>query len=267
MVRALLLTLVLALPAWGWEITIAFTTDLHATLPLFPALAPILAQADLVLDGGDAWEDLTRLTGPGEAEAAMRWMGELGYDAMVLGNHEMYLGPKLRRLIEGAPFAVVVTNLDGLPVRRWALFEVRGVRVLVLGILGEEYPWSLWREVRLSDPVESVRTALAAAPAHDTLVLVGHMDLSLAKQVATAVPECSLFVLGHNHRFLTEPIWVGAIPIVQAGHRGQAVGVAKLTEEGLASYELIRHPSPAALPALWLPAALILLLLILWPKG
>lgn len=53
------------------------------------------------------------------------------------------------------------------------------MRVLLLGVL-----WDLalvWPGWELRDPLESVREALAEAPAHD------------------------LLILGHNHRFLEEP--------------------------------------------------------------
>ncbi|MBC7092971.1 metallophosphoesterase [Candidatus Bipolaricaulota bacterium] len=266
--RAFLLIAILSLPAWGWELTVAVTTDLHASLPRLDALAPILARADLVVDAGDAWEDLSRLTGKSEALAMAQRMGKLGYDAMVLGNHEMYLGPALREVTLAAPFPVVVTNLSGaLPVRRWALLERNGLRILVLGLLWEEYPWSLWPGVQILDPAASVRAALDEAPAHDLFILLGHMELAEAKRVAAAAPECDLFVLGHNHLFLTEPIWVGRVPIVQAGHRGQAIGVVRLSDAGFGAYELIRPTSPAPLPAFWVPAALILVAFFFWPRS
>lgn len=128
MVRALFLALVLSVPAWGWEITIAFTNDLHAYATRLAALASFLAQADLVLDAGDTWEDTRRASGATEAWATLRAMADLGYDAMVLGNHETCLGPRLLgELIAAAPFPVLATNLQtDLPTRRWALFTVRG---------------------------------------------------------------------------------------------------------------------------------------------
>lgn len=255
MVRAVLLALALAFPAWGWEITIAFTNDVHAYADRLRALSPILSQADLVLDAGDTWEDTRRGTGAAEAWATVAAMNELGYDAMVLGNHETYLGPRLlKELIKAVPFPVLATNLKSdLPTRRWVLLEVRGVRILLLGVL-----WDLalvWPGWELLDPLASVRAVLAEAPAHDLFVLLAHLGLSRARALAAALPECDLIVLGHNHLFLEAPVWEGGVPIVQAGQYGQAVGLAKLTKEGLVGYELIRQRAPAALPSLWLPAA------------
>jgi len=76
-VRAVVLLLILAFPAGAWELTIAFTNDLHVALERLPGIAPILSQADLVLDAGDAWEDLYRLTGLREAlQGDMQVIGE-----------------------------------------------------------------------------------------------------------------------------------------------------------------------------------------------
>ncbi|MGB9861771.1 MAG: metallophosphoesterase, partial [Candidatus Bipolaricaulaceae bacterium] len=122
-----------AAQALAWEITVAFTTDLHAFTPRFPALEPLLAQADLILDGGDAWEDPRILSDEEAAWATMRWMAKMGYSAMVLGNHETYLGPYLLgRILSEAPFAVLATNLRGaIPLRPYVLLEVKGLRILV----------------------------------------------------------------------------------------------------------------------------------------
>jgi 5'-nucleotidase len=253
MVLAVLLVLALAFPAWSWEITVAFTNDLHAYADRLRAFASILAQADLVLDAGDTWEDTVRRTGAQEAWATLRAMAEIGYDAMVLGNHETYLEPRLlAELVAAAPFPVLATNLrSNLPTKEWALREVRGVRVLILGVL-----WDLaliWPGWELRDPLESIRQALAAAPAHDVFILLAHLDLSRIVTLAQALPGCALIISGHNHLFLAEPVWVGSVPIVQAGARGEAVGVATLTEHGLASYSLVWRPVPAAtgLPSPW----------------
>ncbi|MEW6216997.1 MAG: metallophosphoesterase [Candidatus Bipolaricaulota bacterium] len=267
MVRALLLVLLFSATAGAWEITIAFTNDVHAYSTQLATLAPLLAPADLILDAGDTWEDTYRATGADEAWATLRTMADLGYHAMVLGNHETYLGPRLLAdLVSAAPFPVLATNLQGdLPTQRWALVEVRGGRILLLGVL-----WDLalvWPGWTLLDPLESVRAALAEAPPHDAFILLGHMDFPRAQALAAALPECDLLVLGHNHRFLEEPVWVGDVPIVQAGHRGQAVGLVRLTNQGLVGYELVRTPPPAAQRSVWPVAALVFLALALWPRS
>lgn len=265
MVRALVCALILALPAGAWEITIAFTGDLHAAWERLSSFAPLLFQADLVLDAGDAWEDLHRLTGLPEALTTAQRMAELGYDAMVLGNHETYLGPPLRGMIAAAPFPVLATNLEGsLPTKGYALVEAGGLRVLILGFLWKEIPWTLWPDLRMIDPIRAARDALEKAPAHDLLIFLGHMGIERARLIARAFPECDLFVLGHDHLWLEEPVWEGGVPIVEAGHRAGAVGWVELTDRGF-SYRLVRQPEAAPLPSFWLPALLTLAAMLVSP--
>ncbi|MCD6321167.1 metallophosphoesterase [Candidatus Bipolaricaulota bacterium] len=261
------------IPAFPWELVVAFTNDLHASLPRLPALEPYLAGADLILDAGDITEDLYRFTGIPEAEAITEWMGRVGYTAAVLGNHDMYLGPTLKRIVAEANFPVVVANMWRLAgVRRWLLVEVKGLRVLILGFLGAwpdvYYPWSLWPALKLLDPIPAAREALKVAPEHDLLIFLGHMPLREARELARAFPECDLFILGHDHLFLKVPIWVGKVPIVQAGHRAQAVGIVTLGDKGF-SYRLVRipgEPKPLDRTGIIL-AAIIVALLALIPRG
>lgn len=132
--RVFVLVLILSLSAGGWELTIAFTGDLHVSLGRLSAIAPLLAEADLILDAGDTWEDLYRLTGLPQAREMARRMGELGYAAMVLGNHELYLGPALREVIATAPFPVLATNLAGdLPTLAFRAGVGNGVPIVEAG--------------------------------------------------------------------------------------------------------------------------------------
>ncbi|MCD5409062.1 metallophosphoesterase [Candidatus Bipolaricaulota bacterium] len=260
--RAFVLVLILSLSAGGWELTIAFTGDLHVSLERLSAIAPLLAEADLILDAGDTWEDLYRLTGLPQAREMARRMGELGYTAMVLGNHELYLGPALREVIAAAPFPVLATNLAGdLPSEKYLLLEVNGLRLLILGFLWEEYPWSLWPGLRMLDPIQAAREVLSQAPSHDLLVFLGHMHLSRARRIARAFPECDLFILGHDHLWLSEPVWENGVPIVEAGHRAGAVGLVTLSETSF-SYRLVRSERLAPLPSFLLPALAALAFLL-----
>lgn len=243
--------LALAVPAWAWEITVAFTTDLHAVISRFPQIAPLLRAADVILDGGDAWEDSRRVTTAAEAWATMRWMGEVGYAAMVLGNHETYLGPRLLQEILGeAPFTVLATNLRApIPTQAYTVLEVNGVRILILGVL-----WDLavvWPGWEILDPLEAIKETLAQAPEHDLFVLLGHMDTPRAAALAQELPlQCDLFVLGHGHALYGEPLWVRGVPLVQAGSHGKAVGWVRLGPEGLREYRLEPVTEPVELPTL-----------------
>ncbi len=271
MVRFLFLAVlaVSSFPVLGWELTIAFTNDLHVALENLELLEPYLLKADLVLDAGDTWEDLYRLTDFPAAEEIARWMERVGYDAKVLGNHDAYLGPSLVELIRTLDFAVLGTNIRGIPgVVPWISVQRNGLRILILGFLGPKravyFPYPLWPKARVLDPIAAAQEALGKAPEHDLLIIVAHMELADAVALALSVPECALLVLGHDHLFLEEPVWAGHVPIVQAGHRAQAVGLVTLNREGLRDYRLIRVGNPPRTsPVTLLPIVFVALLFLL----
>jgi len=262
-----------ALPVWAWELVVAFTNDLHVAMESLPALEPYLRGADLILDAGDTWEDLYRLTDISRAEEITRWMEEAGYDAKVLGNHDAYLGPALLELLPRVGFPVLGTNVRGIPgIAPWTVVERKGLRILILGFLGPKrdvyFPYPLWPKAELLDPVAAAWEALEKAPEHDLLIILAHMGLKDAVSLAWRVPECDLLILGHDHLFLEEPVWAGRVPIVEAGHRAQAVGIATLGPEGLVDYELVRlEKKHTRGKSVLLPVVALALLFLLFSAG
>lgn len=137
--------------------------------------------------------------------------------------------------------------------------------MLVLGVL-----WDLalvWPGWELLDPLASIRSTLAEAPPHDVFILLAHLDVSRAQALAAHLPECDLLILGHHHLVLESPSWVGHVPIVQAGHRGEAVGIVTLTESGLANYTVHRQATPVRPRSVWPAVVLLLLVWVLWPRS
>ncbi len=275
MVRLLFLAALLlsALPAWAWELVVAFTNDLHVALEGLPALEPYLKGADLILDAGDTWEDLYRFTDISRAEEITRWMEGVGYAAKVLGNHDAYLGPALLELLPRVGFPVLGTNVRGIPgIAPWTVVERKGLRILIFGFVGPKrdvyFPYPLWPKAKVVDPVAAARWALEVAPEHDLLIIVAHMCLEDAVSLARAVPGCDLLVLGHDHLFLEEPVWAEGVPIVEAGHRAQAVGIATLGPEGLVDYELVHmEKKPTKGRSALLPVVVLALLFLLFSAG
>ncbi len=268
MVWALLLALCFVWTGQGWELTVVFTTDLHTSLDRLTEFRELFWEADLVLDGGDAWEDTYRLTSEAEAWATMHTMTEFRYTAMTLGNHETYLGPKLlERILAETPFPVLATNLRSpLPTKPWALVETQGLRILILGVL-----WDLaviWPGWELLDPHRALEEALASAPPHDLFILLGHLDMQRAAELVRKLTrKPALFVLGHNHKVYGEPLYVEGVPIVQAGSHGKALGVLRLGPDGVHHYEILkpREVLPLGVPqATFAVLGLFALLGVFW---
>jgi 5'-nucleotidase/UDP-sugar diphosphatase len=230
----------------------------------------------LVLDAGDflmgsLFHMLSR-----EESFELRLLGQMGYDAVTLGNHEFDLKPDgLARIItsateKGNPPQIVFSNAvfsetssedDSLEkifarglVKPYTVIEKEGLRVGIFGILGkraaEVAPFAA--PLKFRDPVatakEMVRT-LREQEKVDLVVCLSHCGLaegeeaSEDEELVSAVPGIDILVGGHTHTKLDKPIVKGGAIIVQAGSYGRYVGILDVSVElkrpTLAAYKLV----------------------------
>ena len=191
----------------------------------------------LVLDAGDWWQGTPEgsLT---KGEAVADVFNAIGYDAVVIGNHEYDAGADaLRSLIGKMKMPVLSANTFGddgklVPwVRPWIVKEVAGVKLGVFGLTTSHkrtlaFPSHIAgldfrREVDVArDAVKELRKAGATV-----IIAVTHMGLEGENQtfegdrtLAREVPGIDLIVGGHSHTFLHRPIrGENGTLIVQAG--------------------------------------------------
>ncbi len=254
-----------ALSVSGERIRIVYTNDLHARLARLASIEAAVATAResgdpvLLLDAGDAWHDFRLpLTAVWGADELVAWMRRVGYDAMAVGNHDLYWGwPKLGRLVGAAGFPVLAANLlsiDGTPspFAASARVEVGRVDVLVVGLAaleglpGLDLPWlrPVGAAAALSHEVEAAR----GEP--DLIVCLAHVSLRAAERLARAVPQVDVFVTGHTHVATREPRVVGNSLLVQSGAFGRYVGELALDVEAdgirVADHRLVETKEEAA---------------------
>ncbi len=232
--------------------TIFHTADLHNRLP--PAAARQLAAikrecpGSLLLDAGDAVAagNLTyRMLG----EPILRLMGEVGYDAMAMGNRESHpLKHALERKLRDASFPVLAANIRSrrrpLPetVRACVVLSTPETRIAVIGFAPQiTAPSSIWS--RLTDYVFDDPTLIAPELAQrlhteaDLVICLSHCGEGVDRALA-AIPEVDLVLAGHTHRasMVSQP---GQALIVCPGHHGSHVARTELASRADARSTLI----------------------------
>jgi len=240
---AFLLLAIGAIDSVAKPLTILYTNDLHLRFSRLESIEEVI-QAErakgeplLLLDGGDAWQDTRVLYGwVWGAGEMVRWMNEVGYDAMALGNHEMYWGPaRLDELAAAAEFPILCANL--VPSTRWkppfvsqSLIEIDGLRVLLVGVVtGYHLPYPDFPWLRYIRPAEGIQEALDEnTEAYDLLVALGHVSIRTARAIVQVIPEIDLFVTGHSHEETIDPVRQGDALIVQAGAFARKIGRLRL---------------------------------------
>jgi 2',3'-cyclic-nucleotide 2'-phosphodiesterase (5'-nucleotidase family) len=185
-------------------------------------------------------------------------MNAMGLDAFAVGNHEYdYGADTLLERLSHAEFPALSANvIDSVTGELlWApdtVLTIGSVRVGVIGVVLEGL-----REVTTAKAtaglatlpaVETIQKSLQRlTPISDVQILLSHSghytDSVLAEQIG---PDLELIIGGHSHWRIWEPWYVNGVPIVQAGSRGEFLGVTEMMVDTSANtakitgYELVR---------------------------
>ena len=246
--------------ASGLDLYIVHTNDVHgrmdsadggmgysALLGYVNALRNASKGNVLLLDAGDVSHG-TNLANFFKGETVMNLLGYMGYDAITLGNHEFNNG--LQQLDKNLLIALArdtapVSNNIKLGGKRilppYKIFDFSGFKVGVIGLTtpstkNQANPLivkDLDFETSLqSDLLATVNDVKSKA---DYVIVLGHIGLEpvgtegiTSLSLAKNVPGIDLFVDGHSHSELNEPLYEGTTPIVQTGEYLNNVGTIKL---------------------------------------
>lgn len=214
---------------------IAHTSDLHGRMPehLLRQLREVRSMPNsLLLDSGDALSAGNlgvRLRG----EKVLKLMGEVGYDAMCLGNREFHPFPAIFRFkVKETFFPLLSANLKGdfLPVLPLIFRQVSEFgKVAVVGISpvmhSKFHPVAWLTGVFFDDPIRAAQEAvLEARSKADFVVLLTHVGLKF-DMLLSVYAHPDLILGGHSHRALDRPLRLGNTWIVHSGFHGKMVSL------------------------------------------
>jgi 2',3'-cyclic-nucleotide 2'-phosphodiesterase (5'-nucleotidase family) len=201
------------------------------------------AEHVLLLDAGDTIGD-TMLAAETQGKALVQIMNAIGYDAMVIGNHEPDFSlDKLKSRLAEARFGVLGANVidarTGEPIFQptW-IRQIGGVKV---GILGLGYPHTAFTTspknvagARFLPAVETARRWIPRLRGEGVqlLIALSHLGLGADIELARLAKGIDVIVGGHSHNRLSEPMRIGDTIIVQAGAHGSDLGRLDVTVRG-----------------------------------
>jgi len=182
--------------------------------------------------------------------AELTIMQEMGYDAVVIGNHEYDYGPDVLAqylLQAGYPEAhqktlVLASNTEAPPAhplaarglyRNTGMFELEnGLKVGVFGLIGENAVLVMAEtgDMQFLDQHEAARQAVDELKEQGANVIVGitHSGVDEDRELAREVLGIDVIVGGHSETALYKPVLQGATIIVQAGSLGRYLGQLEL---------------------------------------
>lgn len=232
-------------------LTIIHVNDRHGRMSADPYISQLAKDTKgnvLILDAGDALHG--QITANLSKGAAMiELMNEVGYSAMVLGNHEFTYGiERIAELSELADFPMLAANVkdsDGENLfQSCVVFEMDGITVGVFGLATPETIASsdprLLAGIAFDDPATTAKTEVAELQAKgcDIIIALTHMgvdNLSEAKDRSdnlATVPGIDVIIDGHSHTELPNGLTVNDTLIAQTGEYGNNIGVVEITISG-----------------------------------
>ena len=193
----------------------------------------------LLLDAGDNFQG-TAISGFTRGASQIRLMNIIHPDAVTLGNHEFDYGWKnIDSLISfKAAFDVVNSNIllpAGKPFAQPYIIKREGnLNIAIIGLITDDLAnLSLPANIKgltINKCGETLRKYLPGIKKQkpDLIIVLSHIGVDADRELAKKFPEVDIFVGGHSHTALEEPIKENHSIIVQAGSRGQYVGELEL---------------------------------------
>lgn len=190
----------------------------------------------LLVDGGDIFSREAAF-GTAKADVAVKSMALMGYHGVVPGEKDFGLGVE---------YIVNSTSDAGLPVLAanvydaetdellfspsWTVDYPSGLRVGLIGVLDNMIalpPQVPDGALKVTDPVEAVEREVAAfKDGVDVVIVLAHLPLARAREMARNAPEIDLIVCGHEGRRTREIERNGNAYILQVPPDGWHMGTA-----------------------------------------
>lgn len=191
--------------------------------------------SSLLLDAGDTIGDAMIATET-EGRAVIDTMNGMGYDAMVIGNHEPdFTAEKLSLRMGDARFPVLAANIQHrwsgkLFTKPYVIKTVNGIKVGVLGLAYPNTPLTTTRKniknLHFSQAIPTAQRYIPQMRAEGAQIVVAltHLGLGADKHLAEIVDGIDVIVGGHSHNRMKEAMRVRETLIVQAGAHGSDLG-------------------------------------------
>lgn len=216
----------------------------------------------ITLDGGDFLEgNIYYMADKGLKSFEVH--NSMGYDAVVLGNHDYLMGARGLDEVLGRidlNFALLGANIKPSyanenirkSLKPYKELSIDGMKIAILGLTTSDffYSWTL-EGSRITNPIKSAQNyeRILKNRNNDFIFAVTHIGVNRDLKLASKTNHIDLIVGGHSHTALHEPVYEQNrrkvdVPVVQAGFHGKFLGrIIVDLEKGkplkVVSYELV----------------------------
>jgi 5'-nucleotidase / UDP-sugar diphosphatase len=191
----------------------------------------------VVTDGGDFFEGNSYYLAE-NGKKNYRVLNMVGYDAVVLGNHDYLMGTRdLDNILRDVPVSFTLLGKANMYVHEryrnigkhlkpYKEMVINGVKVGILGVNLNDplYKWRLYDGKITSEYKAAKKYAkILKKRGNDLVILLSHAGKTKDKKMAKKIPEIDIVLGGHHHVAYHELVWQKnrktkrMIPMVIAG--------------------------------------------------
>ncbi|GFN36771.1 5'-nucleotidase C-terminal domain-containing protein [Tepidimicrobium xylanilyticum] len=237
------------------KLTIIHTNDVHSrvvgsedSLIGYAKLATLVKEMRkegnvLLLDAGDTTHGLPIAT-ISNGESIIKLMNQMGYDAMVPGNHDFNYGyDRLIELNRMADFPILAANVireDGTrDLEEYTIIEIDGIKVGIFGLTTQETKFKSnpknTEGININDPVAVAEEMVKKLKEEDVKLVIALAHIGMDEEsnpkttdIAKKVQGIDIIIDGHSHTMLEEGEVIGDTLIVQTGEYLKNIGVVNV---------------------------------------
>ena len=195
----------------------------------------------LLLDAGD-FSQGTPYFNYFKGHAEVKFMNLMGYDAVVLGNHEFDNGSKtLAKRLKKAKFETLCANFEfhykklQKLVKPYIILYRNGLKIGIFGLTVSleklVFP-EIAKEVTYKDPVavaQEITTLLRNQEKCDMIICLSHLGYNIKGKATTCdsllaqdIPNIDIIIGGHTHS--EKDTIINGVQVVQRGSKGESIG-------------------------------------------
>lgn len=222
------------------KLKIIHTNDVHSNFENFSRAASLIKQYKddhtLLLEAGD-FADFKSIELQGtKGMAAIEVLDYLGYDALTIGNNEMFNGiDTLEYMASNSPIPFVSNNLlkkdktkiNGVVTS--TIIEKSGVRIFITGSSPDLSEFNDGLGVSISDYKEALVSEIRRNKGnYDLCLILNHVGTFVDEVLAEELDDIDVIISAHDHQLYNKAKVMNGTILNSAGCYGEYVGMIEL---------------------------------------
>lgn len=222
------------------KLKILHTNDIHSNFENFSKIATLIAQHKddntIILDGGD-FADFKSIELQGtRGIAAIELLEEVGYDALTIGNNEIFNGvDTLEHMASNSSVPFIsnnlvrkeLSNIKGV-VASTILYK-NGLRILITGSSPDMGVFNEGLGIHVHAYKEAIANEIERNEGkYDFCILLSHIGTVADEEIAKDMPQINVILSAHDHQLYKEAKIVHNTVMNSAGKYGEYMGVVEL---------------------------------------